>query len=59
MARNADVIAPDTVNYAELDRKSLTELRELAKEQGIIFSLADNALIQVAGIKGLDLYRHP
>jgi transcription termination factor Rho len=35
MHRNADVIAPDTLNYAELDQKSLTELRELAKEQGI------------------------
>ncbi len=35
MARNVDVISPETLNYAELDRKSLTELRELAKEQGI------------------------
>jgi transcription termination factor Rho len=33
--RNSDVIAPDTLNYAELDQKSLTELRELAKEQGV------------------------
>ncbi len=35
MPRSADTIAPDTLNYAELDRKSLTELRELAKEQAI------------------------
>jgi transcription termination factor Rho len=33
--RNTDVIVPDTLNYAELDQKSLTELRELAKEQGV------------------------
>jgi transcription termination factor Rho len=35
MARTADVIAPDTLNYAELDNKSLTDLRELAKEQSV------------------------
>ncbi len=35
MARNVDIVAPDSLNYAELDRKSLTELRELAKEQGV------------------------
>ena len=35
MARNADLVAPDSLNYAELDNKSLTELRELAKEQGV------------------------
>jgi transcription termination factor Rho len=34
-ARNSDVVAPDTLNYAELDQKSLAELRELAKEQVI------------------------
>lgn len=34
-ARTSDVMAPDTLNYAELDQKSLAELRELAKEQGI------------------------
>src|SRR5919204_2439353 len=35
MARNPDVIAPEAFNYAELDSKSLSELRELAKEQGV------------------------
>ncbi len=35
MARIPDLIAPETFNYAELDKKSLSELRELAKEQGV------------------------
>src|SRR5512135_2865916 len=35
MARNVDVIAPDSLNYAELDKKNLAELREIAKEQAI------------------------
>src|ERR687884_48291 len=33
--REVDLIAPDLLNYAELDRKSLTELREIAKEQTV------------------------
>lgn len=35
MPRNPDVIANDSINYAVLDSKSLTELRELAKEQNL------------------------
>ncbi|MBI4675842.1 MAG: transcription termination factor Rho [Chloroflexi bacterium] len=35
MPRNPDVIANDNLNYAVLDSKSLTELRELAKEQNL------------------------
>ncbi len=27
---------PDTLNYAELEQKTLTDLRELAKEQSIV-----------------------
>lgn len=33
--RNSDVAVPETLNYAELDQKSLADLRELAKEQAI------------------------
>jgi transcription termination factor Rho len=35
MPRTPDVIANDHINYAVLDAKSLTELRELAKEQNL------------------------
>lgn len=35
MPRTPDVIANDHINYAMLDSKSLTELRELAKEQNL------------------------
>lgn len=36
MARNPDAVAaPDSLNYAELDQKSLTELREFAKDQAV------------------------
>lgn len=35
MPRTPDVIANDHINYAMLDDKSLTELRELAKEQNL------------------------
>lgn len=35
MPRNPDVIANDHINYSMLDGKSLTELRELAKEQSV------------------------
>lgn len=35
MPRNPDVIANDSINYAVLDSNSLTDLRELAKEQNL------------------------
>lgn len=35
MARNTDTIATESLNYSELDQKSLTDLRDLAKEQGV------------------------
>ncbi len=35
MPRTPDTIVTDNVNYSILDEKSLTELRDLAKEQGI------------------------
>lgn len=35
MARTPDVIVNDHINYASLDSKSLSELRELAKEQNL------------------------